>query len=274
MERAVAFDYSPAVGTALGITSVGRSDTMPGHHFGPAVRPYYLVHYILAGAGTFEADGVTYHLHAGQGFVIKPNQQTNYIADMVTPWSYIWLGFSGTYADQLVDQLTSLGQLPIFQNSHSAAMAECVNEVLRRPNKTVADQLMDNSSLLRFLGIIANSPQESGGGSYQPAGNPYVNKAIQYLAQHITDISVDRLAHAVNLNRSYLSDLFKTSTGLTPSQYIRNFRITKARHLLESSPLSIDQIANRCGYQHANSFARIFKQTYGMSPREYRAQVK
>ena len=98
MEKAVAFDYSPGKDSQLGITSVGRSDTMAGHRFGPAVRPYYLIHYILAGSGTFRVNGIDYHLHSGQGFFIEPNYQTYYIADELTPWSYVWLGFTGSYA--------------------------------------------------------------------------------------------------------------------------------------------------------------------------------
>lgn len=76
------------------------------------------------------------------------------------------------------------------------------------------------------------------------------------------------------MDRSYLSILFKQATDLTPGQYIRNFRITKARHLLESSMLPIEKVAQQCGYDHANSFTRIFKQTYGMTPRKYRRQVR
>ena len=90
MERAIARDYTVSSQIEIGLTSVGRSDTMPGHKYGPAVRPYYLIHYILSGSGIFKVDNVTYHLHAGQGFLIVPNCRTTYIADKETPWSYIW----------------------------------------------------------------------------------------------------------------------------------------------------------------------------------------
>lgn len=90
----------------------------------------------------------------------------------------------------------------------------------------------------------------------------------------MSKVTVESLAQAVNLNRSYLTSLFKQDLDLTPSEYIQNFRITKARHLLESSDISIDQVAEQCGYQRTNSFTRVFKRTYGISPRHYRQQVK
>lgn len=272
MEKAVAFDYSPGKDSQLGITSVGRSDTMAGHRFGPAVRPYYLIHYILAGSGTFRVNGIDYHLHSGQGFFIEPNYQTYYIADELTPWSYVWLGFTGSYATTLVEQLAISEQTPVFNNDHYYELADCVNQIIQRPLTNTATTLRANSNLLRFLSLIADSTVVSGHRTAQQ--NPYVDRAIAYLARHVATASADQLAQAVNLDRSYLSTLFKQVTDLTPGQYIRNFRITKARHLLESSALPVEEVAQQCGYDHANSFTRIFKRTYGMTPREYRKQVR
>ena len=272
MERAVAFDYSPTKDSLLGITSVGRSDTMAGHRFGPAVRPYYLIHYILAGSGTFRVNGIDYHLHSGQGFFIEPNYQTYYIADIITPWSYVWLGFTGSYATALIEQLAISEQTPVFNNEHYSELADCVNQIIQHPLTNMASKLRANSNLLRFLSLIADSTVVSDHPTVEQ--NPYVDRAIAYLAKHITTASADQLARAVNLDRSYLSTLFKQTTDLTPGQYIRNFRITKARHLLESSAVPIEEVAQQCGYDHANSFTRLFKQTYGMTPREYRKQVQ
>ena len=56
MERAIARDYTVSSQIEIGLTSVGRSDTMPGHKYGPAVRPYYLIHYILSGSGIFSPE--------------------------------------------------------------------------------------------------------------------------------------------------------------------------------------------------------------------------
>ena len=272
MEKAVAFDYSPSRNSQLGITSVGRSDTMAGHRFGPAVRSYYLIHYILAGSGTFRVNGINYHLHSGQGFFIEPNYQTYYIADELTPWSYVWIGFTGSYATTLIKQLKISEQTPVFNNNHYYELADCVNQIIQHPLVSISAELLANSNLLRFLSLIADSTVMSGYRTTQR--NSYVDRAILYLTQHVSTASADQLARAVNLDRSYLSTLFKQATDLTPGQYIRNFRITKARHLLESSPLSIEEIAQQCGYNHANSFTRIFKQTYGMTPRTYRKQVQ
>lgn len=271
MEKAIARDYPLQAGASLGITSVGRSDTMAGHKYGPAVRPYYLIHYILAGAGTFMVNNVAYHLHAGQGFLIEPNYRTTYIADDDTPWSYIWLGFAGTGASELIEQLALSENTPVFNSNSSYELADCVNQILAVREMTPAMKLRSLSQLLRFLSYIA-AATVSDIKQVKPKRNQYVEQATQYIGSHLTTVSVASLAETINLNRSYLTNLFKDNLDMTPRDYIRNFRITKARHLLESSTLSIDRIAEQCGYEHTKSFARSFKQTYGISPRKYRQQ--
>lgn len=273
MEKAISRDYAVSSNVELGLTSVGRSDTMSGHRYGPAVRPYYLIHYILSGSGIFKVNNVAYHLHAGQGFLIEPNYRTTYIADEETPWSYVWLGFTGKSAAAWIDQLNLSETSPVFNSDESYGLANCVNEILDLDSMTPENNLRALSCLFRFLsyiatGTIADVQQ------IKPKQNPYVTAAIHHVSHHLTTVTVDSLAQAVNVNRSYLTDLFKQNLDLTPSEYIRNFRITKARHLLESSELSIDQVAEHCGYQRTNSFTRVFKRTYGISPRQYRQQSK
>lgn len=273
MERAITRDYTVSSQVEIGLTSVGRSDTMPGHKYGPAVRPYYLIHYILSGSGIFKVDNVTYHLHAGQGFLIVPNCRTTYIADKETPWSYVWLGFTGKSAATWLDQINLSETRPVFNSDNSYELANCVNEVLTLDRLSMENNLRALSCFFRFLsyiaaGTVANIQQANS------EKNQYVTQAIQYIGHHLSKVTVESLAQVVNLNRSYLTSLFKQDLDLTPSEYIQNFRITKARHLLESSDISIDQVAEQCGYQRTNSFTRVFKRTYGISPRQYRQQVK
>lgn len=63
----------------------GYSTTAPLHSFGPAVRPHYLIHFILNGKGIFQKGDKTYHLETGQGFFIEPDELTFYQADAKEP---------------------------------------------------------------------------------------------------------------------------------------------------------------------------------------------
>ena len=76
----------------------GYQKCEPSHTFGPAIRDYYLVHYIEKGTGTFKNAHSEYKLKSGDAFLIRPDEVTVYTADEKNPWSYIWVGFTGDMA--------------------------------------------------------------------------------------------------------------------------------------------------------------------------------
>ena len=73
----------------------GHEQTAPSHACGPGVWPHYLLHYVLAGEGAFTSGGRTWHLKAGDGFLIIPGVVSSYRASEEKPWEYCWIGFDG-----------------------------------------------------------------------------------------------------------------------------------------------------------------------------------
>ena len=71
----------------------GYEACAPNHSFGPAVRPYYLLHYVLEGEGTFLKNGTRYRVRTGDLFVICPEELTTYRASQDNPWAYSWVSF-------------------------------------------------------------------------------------------------------------------------------------------------------------------------------------
>ena len=76
METALSVNIPVYEHQQLSINAFGHSVTMPGHTYGPAVRPYYLIHFILEGKGEFIVNGTHYKLSAGKGFLIEPDYKT------------------------------------------------------------------------------------------------------------------------------------------------------------------------------------------------------
>lgn len=256
----------------LSINAFGHSVTMPGHKYGPAVRPYYLIHFILEGRGEFIVNKTHYKLSAGKGFLIEPDYQTIYKADMEDPWTYIWIGFSGKDAAQAVARLGLSQEQPIFRSTEQEILKNCVMAMIHRNRNNAADAFYSLSMLYLFLSTIADSNQDA---PSHGDGNLYVNQAVAYIRSHIAEpLHMDRIAGYVGLNRSYLSTLFKEQTGMSPLKYIQKFRLTKAKHLLESSRLSVSAIAYACGYQQPESLMKLFRRQYGMSPSAYRKAVQ
>lgn len=97
----------------------------------------------------------------------------------------------------------------------------------------------------------------------------------KYVDDHFSeDIYLESLAEIFHTSSKYMSRLLKQALGIPFKQYITALRIAKSKTLLAESDLKIDDIALSVGFNNRNSFIRIFKQTEGMAPGEYRTMTK
>ena len=72
------------------------------------------------------------------------------------------------------------------------------------------------------------------------------------------------------IGKTQLYNIFKEISGMTVSEYITEYRITKAKDFLINSDCSIEMISQAVGYQNVSSFSRAFKSRAGYSPIQYR----
>lgn len=82
---------------------------------------------------------------------------------------------------------------------------------------------------------------------------------------------VQQIAEKLNISPSYLSDLLRTLTGQNAQQHIQNRIIEKAKELLTITNLSVTEIAYELGFEHSQSFSKLFKSKTNQSPLEFRA---
>jgi two-component system response regulator YesN len=86
------------------------------------------------------------------------------------------------------------------------------------------------------------------------------------------DISLDYIAEKVHLTPAYLSFLYKQETGSNIIKQLSDYRMKKACEMLASSNMKINDIAQRCGYTNPSYFNRLFKNVYGVTPKQYREE--
>ncbi|OOP74796.1 response regulator transcription factor [Clostridium beijerinckii] len=84
------------------------------------------------------------------------------------------------------------------------------------------------------------------------------------------DISLDILAQYVYMTPSYLSSIFKKETGMGINSFIKNYRMEKAKDMLENTNIRIKEICNLVGYSNTSYFCQSFKEFYGLTPEKYR----
>lgn len=101
--------------------------------------------------------------------------------------------------------------------------------------------------------------------------SPPISKAITFIDSDLTaNLSLSTISQALNISSSYLSTLFKKETGQTLTDYISHRRVNHAKHLLETTRLQVQTIAQHCGIVDVQYFSKIFKRITGKTPKEYR----
>ncbi len=102
-----------------------------------------------------------------------------------------------------------------------------------------------------------------------------VEELDNYIRENVSDeISNTEIGAIFGYHPFYVSRMLKERKGMTLRQYIIAYRLKCAKRLLELSDKSAAEIAEECGFTDASYFAKIFKSTFGMTPKEYRNSFK
>ncbi|WP_027092296.1 helix-turn-helix domain-containing protein [Cohnella thermotolerans] len=97
-----------------------------------------------------------------------------------------------------------------------------------------------------------------------------IQKTIEYLKQDFEVATLHNTARKVHMTPTYLSSLFKSSTGKTFIEQLTDIRIEKAKDMLKGTHLKNYEVAEKVGYKDSRYFSQIFKKKVGLSPSEYR----
>jgi len=104
--------------------------------------------------------------------------------------------------------------------------------------------------------------------------DPRVQKVVTLMREEFhRESSLNEMAQFVNLSPSRLRYLFKSEIGMPPAQYLKAFRMQRARELLETTFLSVKEIISSIGVNDQSHFIREFKRTYGLTPAQYRMSL-
>ena len=244
-------EYAVAPGWWHGLAPLnfGWEACAPGHQFGPAVRHYHLLHYVLEGEGTFLKGGATYRVEAGDLFVIRPEEVTTYRASTARPWQYVWLGFQAGETPPFL-------QAPVIRQPPVRKLFESLREQCRYEHQggRVFALLYD---VLWRLSQDAPPPASR--------QEPYAAYAKAYLeTSYMQSVSIQKLADTLHIDRRYLTVLFREAYGEPPQAYLMRLRLEQAREFLGQG-YGVTEAAALAGFSDLSNFSRQYKRQFGAS---------
>lgn len=258
------------------LTLCGIESCAPGMVFHANARSGYHLHVILSGKGTLTVEGKAQNLHFGQMFMTKPGEDTWYKADNEDPWRYCWITFDGNNASTYAEN-SGFKKGVNWQDCYveTQEFYSLVQRMLDKPELNLANDLMRLGTVLEYLSLAVESNYKSAQvvrHAHEYAPDVYVSHALDYIKHYYDTIKVNDVARYIGINRSYLTNIFKKKMGVSPQEYLLQYRLNKGCQLLLGTRLSIQEIAQKIGYDNPLTFSKMFKNTYGVSPRNYRLQ--
>ena len=173
---------------------------------------------------------------------------------------YMYIRFSGLRADELFHRFGIRGGNRNFPGFDG--LIPLWNESLSRATEDTVDLAAESMLLYTFSRLRAKKNTKDG----------VVAKIVELSERSFTDssLSIASLADDLGYNSKYLSHVFREGMGVRYSEYLRSLRIKYAVSLIEHGIDSVKNVAVLSGFSDPLYFSTVFKESVGVSPKEYR----
>ena len=129
----------------------------------------------------------------------------------------------------------------------------------------VGGAVRSRALLMELFALYLELPDEDGAF----VGHRALARFCELLQAHCCDdVNIEQIAGEAGITADHLRDLFRARFGMRPVEYRTGLRLSRARELLSSTSLNVKEVAHKTGYPDALYFSRVFKEHFGISPRE------
>ena len=234
------------------------------------------LHLILEGQCNVDLEDKHTLLKAGQLLLIAPGQ---YHRPKALPGAF--KRFTATFVlprGQLRHQLCSLVPDGAVVNAE-AALCRLAEAIIRESREQSAFHTQCKTAMLTQFFIEAfrllHLKEESVSNVAKAASSELTQQIDSFFEQHFADSCGEQaLAKILHVSRRHLIRLLQENYGMTYRQKLIHTRMDYAAWLLRTTDTQISQISNTVGYSSEAAFFRVFRQHFGMTPRQYRQQKK
>ncbi|MCH4192729.1 MAG: AraC family transcriptional regulator [Butyrivibrio sp.] len=228
----------------------------------------YLLLYTQSGNGVLKYMDRIISLTPGTAIMIDCDKLHSYYCAPDCLWNFYWLHFSGTciegYLQEIVDSCHII-RMDLMKRFHDIYD-------LSKESDNITHIIQTSTAIITLCSDILINIRTSRSGS-EYGISPVIRNSITYMEEKMTSkLSLDEICSQLGISKFYFSHLFKAQTGLTPTDYLTNLRLSYAKSLLRSTSMSISEIADSSGYSGSNYFIQHFKKNVGMTPLAYRRE--
>ena len=243
----------------------------------------YEIYYLIENEIVYFIDDKTYHIPEGTVVIVPPYKihTTRGLNDRCRKRLLIYIpeSFVECYLRDDPNLLKRLETAPFTikqskRKSIEDLMFKLLNEYQKNQGSIVLQKALLGELLVNLYRLSIESAKETGSRSIRK-GTGQIQSITNYITSHYySDISLESLSKKFFMHPSYISRAFKQQLNISFTDFLKSVRIREVTLLLQSSELSVMQIAEKTGFDSSTSLCRAFKSVMGTTPLQYRKSYK
>ncbi|MFI2856597.1 helix-turn-helix domain-containing protein [Paenibacillus sp. JSM ZJ436] len=270
----------------------GNSVSFNIHYWGSMLHDDHPVHkhayfelcYVTSGSGTYHDDGTCFALTEGSMFLSRPGMWHRIQGGSEHGIGLIYVAFeleapaASEHVAQLILYLMSPDNV-YFKDAREIAMGKLWSLLssMATPQTSLPEEILPSLSYSLLAALLEHCAAPYHQGRQLPVSaavqetSLLLHQAKLYIRDNISlSIRSKELAAYLHISQRHLIRLFTSELNRSPSQYIREERIRIASHLLKTSLLTVQEVAEITGFSSIHHFTRLFKEVKGLPPGLYR----
>ncbi len=244
----------------------GEAHYIPGGVCGPRIQRDYQLVVLLSGEANATVHGLKRTFHAGQISLMLPGQQELVAYTRDKPTHHTWVAVKPDFIPRgLAQKLASAPKILPISDLFSHLMETAMSHPTYKGEAGM--EMLDAlgiTMLHEYLRTAENAAQDL-------VTQTPVDQAMRHMEDHLGDEHcLANAAKVAGITPQHLIKCFRAKLGTTPGRYLWQLRIERATGFLQHSGMTISEVASRCGFKTVFHFSRMFRETHGKSPRDFR----
>ena len=230
----------------------------------------FLVEIILEGSLEIETDGRRYHAQKDDVVILDCYKQHRYSSE--TGWRALWVHFDGVGARGYYNWITRCNG-NVFSTWNVRKIQKSLESIYGMFH---SERSVNEPRMMRYLVMALTAMMDTAHLSDEVRNTAEaIDEVIYYINEHLADdITVEKMAQIANFSKYHFIRLFRESIGMTPRQYLIAVRMDYAKYLLKGTDLPVQEIGYSIGYASEGMFCTSFKRVQGVTPSEYRKDIR
>ena len=253
----------------------------------PHQTPRFMLYYFIHGSGNIKIEGKTYDINDGDIIILNPFEMFCCSVDANKYHERIVLHFTDDLLNHFPKDCTML--YSPFLNRNKGVSNHISSETVKKcgldnimqslhlavQNNNPTKEILVLCKIAELLSVLCEVSEKSNTQStVHSTENTLINNVLEYLNLHFREeINIDTIAEEFNIDKSYLSHLFKDYVGTSVWNYVIFRRISYFNDIVNKG-VNIEQASRLAGFNNYSNFFRLYKKHTRITPTEYKKQKK